>query len=109
MKKANKRKPKSEECKSDAAEVSDDIQWPSQRELFDAALKLAGDKVFFRHEANLYVKRALWLWLESTKAVCNDSPETYIKPQPYDYFNEAENNSTASQMFFEDLKEHSES
>ena len=58
-----------------------EIRWPSQKELFGAALELAKGNEFHRDEANLFVRKALWLWLESDNAANFDNRHEYLEPR----------------------------
>jgi hypothetical protein len=61
------------------------VRWPTQKELFDAAIELAKANDFHRDEANHFVRKALWLWLESDRATNIDNRHEYLEPRIEDY------------------------
>ena len=81
MTKAKKATSKGKGAKNNSPDLPEIIHWPSQKELFDAALRLAGDKKFYRNDANTYVRRALWLWLEADKAAQLENTDAYLEPK----------------------------
>lgn len=61
------------------------VRWPTQKELFDAAIELAKGKEFHRDEANHFVRKSLWLWLESDRTANLDNRHEYLEPRIEDY------------------------